>query len=209
MSIIREPRLRYAAIKELHPTQITVGMREVDQKREQWRSDGKKKRAKVLGRHLVPVILGPKDRYYVIDHHHLVRALHDEGVKDVLVTVLENLSGLTSEAFWRVLDNRSLTHPYDSEGHRRTYDAVPRSFRDLIDDPFRSLASELRRVGGFAKQTMPFSEFLWADFLRPQIDRKLIEGDFARAVEKALKLAKAPAANYLPGWCGPVPEERE
>jgi hypothetical protein len=207
MSIVREPTLRYAVIKELHPTQITVGMREVGQKRLQWRSDGKKKKAKLLGRHLVPVILGPKRRYYVVDHHHLVRALHDEGVKDVLVTVLENLSGLTAKAFWSVLDNRSLTHPYDAEGHRQTYDAIPQSVRDLIDDPFRSLASELRRVGGFAKQTMPFSEFLWADFLRRQIDRKLIEKDFAQAVERALKLAKAPAANYLPGWCGPIPEE--
>jgi hypothetical protein len=207
MSIIRDPLLRYASIKELHPTQITVGMREVGQKRQQWRSDGKKKRAELLGRHLVPVILGPKDCYYIVDHHHLVRALHDEGVKDVLVTVLENLSGLGADAFWSVLDNRNLTHPYDAEGHRQAYDAIPRSVRDLIDDPFRSLASELRRAGGFAKQTMPFSEFLWADFLRRQIDRKLIARDFALASEKALKLARAPGANYLPGWCGPIPED--
>jgi hypothetical protein len=60
MSIIREPLLRYAAIKELHPTQITVGMRKVEQKRKRWRRDGKKKRAELLGRHLVPVILGPQ-----------------------------------------------------------------------------------------------------------------------------------------------------
>jgi hypothetical protein len=163
----------------------------------------------LLGTQLVPVILGPKGRYYIVDHHHLVRALHDEGVKDVLVTVLENLSGLAAEAFWSVLDNRSLIHPYDAEGHRQTYEAIPRSVRDLIDDPFRSLASELRRVGGFAKQIMQFSEFMWADFLRRQIDRKLIDRHFARAVESALKLANAPAANYLPGWCGPIPEERE
>jgi Putative ParB-like nuclease len=52
-----------------------------------------------------------------------------EGVKDVLVTVLENLSGLTAEAFWSVLDNRSLIHPYDAEGHRQTYEAIPRSAR--------------------------------------------------------------------------------
>jgi hypothetical protein len=207
MSIIREPLLRYAAIKELHPTQITVGMREVGQKRQRWRSEGNKKKAEFLGKHVVPVILGPNDRHYVIDHHHLARALHDEGIKRVLVTVLENLSGLTPEAFWSVLDNRSWTHPYDEKGHRQTYDAIPRSVRDLIDDPFRSLASELRRVGGYAKQTMPFSEFLWADFLRRQIARKLVENDFAHAVEEALKLAKKPAANYLPGWCGPIPEE--
>jgi hypothetical protein len=41
----------------------------------------------------------------------------------------------------------------------------------LIDDPFRSLADELRRAGGFAKDTTPFSEFLWTDFLRRRVKR--------------------------------------
>jgi hypothetical protein len=30
-----------------------------------------------------------------------------------------------AEAFWSVLDNRSLSHPYDAEGDRQTYDAIP------------------------------------------------------------------------------------
>jgi hypothetical protein len=33
MAIIRDPILRSAAVTELHPTQITVGMREVREKR--------------------------------------------------------------------------------------------------------------------------------------------------------------------------------
>ena len=33
-----------------------------------------------------------KGRHYIIDHHHLARALHEEGRKDVLVTVVANLS---------------------------------------------------------------------------------------------------------------------
>jgi hypothetical protein len=41
---------------------------------------------------------------------------------------------------------------------------LPKTVAGLIDDPFRSLAGELRRAGGFAKDTTPFSEFLWADF---------------------------------------------
>jgi hypothetical protein len=99
-----------------------------------------------------------------------------------------------------------LTHPYDENGHRCACADIPQSVRDMIDDPFRSLASELRRAGGFAKETMAFSEFLWADFLRRRIKRKLIESDFDRAMEKALEFAQGPGANYLPGWCGPVPE---
>jgi hypothetical protein len=75
---------------------------------------------------------------------------------------------------------------------------------DLIDDPYRSLAGELRRAGGFAKDTTPYSEFLWADFLRSRIKRKSINKDFVAAAEKALALAKSSDANYLPGWCGPI-----
>jgi hypothetical protein len=78
---------------------------------------------------------------------------------------------------------------------------------NLIDDPFRSLAGELRRTGGFAKDTTPFSEFLWADFLRRRIKRKLVENNFDRALETAMKLAKSQDAIYLPGWCGPAPDD--
>jgi hypothetical protein len=77
---------------------------------------------------------------------------------------------------------------------------------DLVDDPFRSLSGELRRAGGFAKDTTLFSEFLWADFLRRRIKRSIVAHDFDRAIAKALQLAKSDDADYLPGWCGPAPE---
>jgi hypothetical protein len=207
MTTVREPSLNPVKIADLHPTQITVGMREVKAKRKRWREEGAKKGAEFLGRHMIPVVLGAKDRHYVIDHHHLARALHDEGVKDVLVIVVANLSRLERDAFWFVLDNRSWMHPFDDEGRRRHYKDIPKSVADLADDPFRSLAGELRRAGGFAKDTTPFSEFLWADFLRRRIKRKAVESDFSRALEKALQLAKSKDANYLPGWCGPAPED--
>jgi hypothetical protein len=78
---------------------------------------------------------------------------------------------------------------------------------ELKDDPFRSLAGELRRAGGFAKETMPFSEFLWADFLRRKMSRKSVQQDFAKAMEKALAFAKGKDAIYLPGWCGPASDD--
>ena len=70
-----------------------------------------------------------------------------------------------------------------------------------------SLAGELQRAGGFAKDTTPFSEFLWADFLRRRVKRKTVETHFEQAVEQALELAKNEEASYLPGWCGPVLED--
>src|ERR1700674_2458393 len=203
---VREPVVHPVPIADLRPTQITVGMREVNAKRKRWREEGKKG-AEFLGKHMIPVVLGPKKRPYVIDHHHLARALHEEGVKNVLVTVVANLSKLEPEPFWVVLDNRSWMHPFDENGRRRDYGDIPKSVSALVDDPFRSLAGELRRAGGFAKDTTPFSEFLWADFLRRRIKRKAVESNFNRAIERALELAKSKDAGYLPGWCGPSPEE--
>jgi hypothetical protein len=204
---VREPLLSTVVIADLRPTQITVGMREVEAKRKHWREAGVTKAGKFLGKHMIPVILGPKKRHYIIDHHHLALALHDEGVKEVAVTVIAKLSKLEPDAFWTVMDNRSWMHPFDANGERRHYRDIPKRVTDLVDDPFRSLAGELRRAGGFAKDTTPFSEFLWADFLRRRLKRKTVERDFGRAVEKALQLARSTEAGYLPGWCGPVPEE--
>ena len=205
--MIREPVLTTVAIMDLRPTQITVGMREVMLKREHWRDERKKKGGEFLGKHMIPVILGPKARNYVIDHHHLSLALYDEGVKEVAVTVVANLSKLDIDAFWTVMDNRSWMHPFDAAGVRRHYKDIPKSVTGLIDDPFRSLAGELRRAGGFAKDTTPFSEFIWADFLRRRMKRKAVERDFRRAIKQALALAKSLEADYLPGWCGPVLEQ--
>jgi hypothetical protein len=204
--IAREPVLNPVAISELRPTQITVGFREVAEKRREWRDRAEKsakKAAQYLGSHMVPTVLGPSGRHYLIDHHHLALALQEEEQEEVLVTVNADLSALPKAAFWTYLDNRALCHPYDAAGKRRDFDAIPKSISGLADDPYRSLAGELRRVGGFAKDTTPFSEFLWADFLRPRVKPKLIGEHFSAALEKALSLSKTEAASYLPGWCGP------
>jgi hypothetical protein len=203
---IREPLLTTVPIVDLRPTQMTVGMREVNAKRKRWREMSGGKGGKFLGSHMIPVVLGPKKRNYVVDHHHLALALHDEKVKEVAVVVTANLSALEPDEFWTVMDNRNWMHPFDADGRRRSYEDIPKSVTEMVDDPFQSLAGELRRAGGFSKDTTPFSEFLWADFLRRRLKRKDVENDFDRALEKALELAKSDKATHLPGWCGPAPE---
>jgi hypothetical protein len=200
----REPLLSPVPIRELRPTQITVGMREVAEKRARWKETHGSRKSEFLGRHMIPVLKGPKDRYFVIDHHHLARALHDEGQRDVLVTVIADLSQLKALDFWTFCDHRGWVYPYDRDGRRRDFSDIPKSVMQLRDDPYRSLAGELRRAGGYAKDTTPFSEFLWASFLRTRVKRGLIEKDFEKAAEQALEFARKEEAAYLPGWCGPV-----
>jgi hypothetical protein len=167
-------------------------MREVALKRESWRQRSENKGAEFLGRHMIPVVRGPKGRLHIIDHHHLALALMEEEVEAVMVLVVADLSRLEPDAFWIFLDNRGWMHPFDAEGKRRGYKDIPKSIRHLKDDPFRSLAGELRRRGGFSKDTTPFSEFL---------------GKFDRALKEALRLAKSKDANFLPGWCGAVTDD--
>ena len=199
----REPILTPVPIAALRPTQMTVGMHEVTEKRRHWRERVDRDGSEFLGRHMIPVLLGPKQRHYVIDHHHLARALAEEGVKNILVTVVADLHMLQKSSFWVVLDNRGWCHPYDANGRRRDFDDIPTTISALVDDPYRSLAGQLRLAGGFAKDTTPFSEFIWADFLRRRVSLRQVKADFSAAVETAVELAKTKDADYLPGWCGP------
>lgn len=203
----REPVLNPVPIKSLHPTQITVGLREVTEKRREWRERAQtrkgRKASEFLGRHMIPVVRGPGDLAYVIDHHHLCRALLDEGVENILVNVVLDLSVLKRSEFWIYLDNRGLCHPYAATGERVGFKAIPSRLADMADDPYRSLAGALRRAGGFAKDITPFAEFIWADFLRRRVKAALVEDDFAAALSRALKLAKSAEAKHLPGWSGP------
>jgi hypothetical protein len=187
---------------DLVPTQATVGMREVDLKRGRWREKRTDEAASYLTRHRVPVVLGPGARYYLIDRHHLVRALYEEGVCEVPFFVHANMAALAPGAFWHALERRNWAHPFDEAGGRRPQEDMPGTVADMTDDVFRSLAGALKRAGGYAKDQTPFSEFRWADFLRSRVPRSLVESDFDRALSRAREWAGGAEAAMLPGWRG-------
>ena len=202
MADSRDPLLSPVSIHSLRPTQITVGLVEVEEKRRQWDKLGEK--SEYLGHHMMPVVIGPKGRPYVIDHHHLARALHDEGQKKVLIQPLANLESLSMEHFWRFLDNKGWLHPFDEHGKRQPYSAIPKRIGQLIDDPFRSLAGAVRNAGGYAKETVPFTEFIWADFFRDCFKARDIRNHWERTLREAVALARRHDAHFMPGWCGPA-----
>jgi hypothetical protein len=187
-------------VADLVPTQVTVGMREVDVKRRRWREKHSHDAVRHLNKHRPPVILGPDARPYLIDRHHLTLALHDEGIRELPVSIVANMSRLSFDEFWKTLEVNNWTHPFDDQGRRRSYDSMPTSVDGLIDDPFRSLAGALKRAGGYAKDKAPFSEFRWANFMRSRIPRELIDHHFGHALALATNLAQSAEAAALPGW---------
>jgi len=202
------PRLRpqwlTVKLEKLHPTQLTVGRIEVDQKRREWAKLGRRGRIEALANHWFPGVCGPDGRNYITDHHHFGLALLEEDVKRVSMLVLKDMSWLTPKAFWLAMDVHHWVHPYDQRGVRRLFTQIPRHLTHLEDDPYRSLAGEVRRAGGYAKDTEPFTEFLWADFFRSKVQAALIKKHFRRAVDEALGLARSNDARYLPGWTGVI-----
>lgn len=186
---------------QLRPTQMTVGFREVEIKRREWRRAGKKGQSSLLRSHIVPAVLGPKKQHFIVDHHHFAKALLEEKAAFVGVYVLEDISHLPKDEFWTFLDNSDWCHAYDRQGRRRDLKDIPKQLTKLEDDPFRSLVGELIRAGGCAKSSKPFFEFLWADFFRRRIEEALVQKDFTNALAVAVKLAKSDEAKSLPGWC--------
>jgi len=198
--IVQETHPSQMAIADLLPTQVTVGMREVSIKRVRWRERGIDSRTHYLTSHRVPVVVGPDNRHYMVDRHHLTMALCEEGIIEVPVSVVGNIAGPSFEAFWTTLESRGWAHPFDDKGLRCEFKNMPASIMYLMDDPFRSLAGAVRRTGGYEKNKEPFSEFRWANFLRNRIDRRLVERDFDRALAIGMNLAQSNAAAELPGW---------
>jgi len=201
-----EPLLQ-ASLASLAPTQITVGRVEVASKRQEWVGLRRKERERALGDHWFPAVKGPKDRHYIVDHHHLGLALREEGVKTVWLLQLADLSAVDGETFWRTMEFHRWAHPFDRSGRRRPYGEIPSKIDDLQDDPYRSLAGVVRGAGGYAKDAEPYAEFLWADFFRERVDRAALrpsgKGTLSgTVVTRAVAMAHGDAARYLPGWSG-------
>jgi hypothetical protein len=188
----------WAVIEAIRPTQITVGFREVADKRRRRREALAAGRAG-FPRNPVPVVIGLGGQPFALDRHHWLKALFDDGVRKVRVVVVDDLDGQDEAAFWRTLDHRGWCHPFGADGRRQGHDAIPQSIAQLLDDPFRSLASALRRCGGFEKDPTLFSEFRWADYLRGHIDPRNIEHNFDNALAWAVRLSKRDGARVPAG----------
>lgn len=188
-------------ISKLRPTQFAVGMREVDQKIQKLMGLSGHKVEQFLLDHPVPVVLGPEKAIFIIDHHHLVRASWEHGLLAVKTEVKSDLSHLKSDGFWASMKKQNWVYLRDQFGggpHEPLF--LPHDIRSLADDPFRSLAWELREAGGYQKVETPFAEFKWAEYLRQHFSEHPALMGFHNALKKAIDLAKKSEASHLPGF---------
>jgi hypothetical protein len=189
-------------IADMRPTQLTLGLAEVEERAAEIAAMTPTKREAYLERKAIPHVLGPGRQIYIVDHHHLARALLSLKISEaILGDQVADYSGLETKAFWRMMESKGYCWPIDADGNRRPYAAIPASIGDLTDNVWRTLA---RRVRGEAFQDLdtPFQEFMWGDYFRTFMTRRLIELRVELAVELATKLARLSEAQDLPGYWG-------
>ena len=194
--------LQESLIHKLHPTQLTVGMIEVNEKKHHLAKLDSHEQRKLMESHPIPAVIGPEGRLYITDHHHLGRAALEAGVESGFFLVEADLSRLVVDDFWKEMDRRCWVHPLDANGVRHHYSAIPRHLEELVDDVYRSLAGHVRAAGGYDKTPEAFAEFIWADFFRRQIAIEDVRADFEAAVKVAVPLAESERAKGLPGYRG-------
>lgn len=193
-------KVQEAALQGLHPTQLTVGMIVVQDKRKHLAGLKAADRQDFMKEHPMPAVVGPEGRLYMTDHHHLGRAALEAGVPTGFFLVEADLSKCTLESFWKEMNENLWVHPLDENGVRHCYSTLPDSLDKLVDDVYRSLAGYVRDEGGFDKTPTAFAEFIWADFFRRNIAIETVRSDFQTAVQAGISLAHSKWAKNIPGY---------
>jgi hypothetical protein len=193
-------KLQHALIVSLCPTQLTVGILEVEAKKRKLQALSSKDQAAFLAAHPMPVVLGPAQRMYITDHHHLARAAYDLKIAEACFEIEGDLSTLSQDIFWIHMEKESWVHPLDHNGVRHRYESIPRTLDKLVDDVYRSVAGFVRDAGGYDKTQTAFAEFIWADYFRRNIAIEDVLENFAGAVKQGMALARNPMAKRIPGY---------
>ena len=194
------PKIQEASLKDLHPTQLTVGLIVVQDKRKHLQALSAADRQSFMKAHPIPAVIGPKGTLYITDHHHLGRAALDAAVPTGFFEVEADLSKCTIEAFWKEMNESQWVHPLDENGVRHYYATIPDTLAKLVDDVYRSLAGYVRDEGGYDKTPTAFAEFVWADFFRRNIAIETVRADFQTAVRAGVSLAQSKFAKNIPGF---------
>ena len=191
-----------ALIADLRPTQLTLGMSEVTLRAAKIIKLSPDDRAAYLERKAIPHVIGPGKQIFMVDHHHLARTLWSLDIQEaVLGDQHADWSDLEVRSFWRKMESNGYCWPIDADGNRRPYAAIPLHVGDLTDNVWRSLARKLRGKA-FENLDTPFQEFIWGDYFRTFMSRRLIEFQFELAADLATKLARLSEAQDLPGFRG-------
>jgi len=147
-------------------------------------------------------VIAPDGGYWLVDRHHLTKALWQRGVKEARVKVIARLQDRAN--FWSQMQNNHWAWLKDERGQPLTPEQLPRHIGDLPDYPYRTLAGLLQDAGYFSKgEQVYFVEFAWASWLGRQMGWQPVNaGTLPDRLAEAKRLACGSLAGDLPGYPG-------
>lgn len=189
-------------IDALHPTQGGVGQIQVDATQATLAGMSAKQLDKLMKKKEIPVVIAPDGSYWLVDRHHLTKALWQQGVKDARVKVIGRLQDKAN--FWSQMQNNHWAWLKDEKGQPLTPEQLPTSIDKLPDYPYRTLAGLLQNAGYFRKdKQVYFVEFAWASWLGKQMQWMPVDSaNLAARLQQAKRLACGSDASDLPGYPG-------
>eukprot|EP00050_Salpingoeca_kvevrii_P003501 m.225962 g.225962 ORF g.225962 m.225962 type:complete len:334 (-) comp10838_c0_seq3:148-1149(-) len=181
-----ECKLEWKELQPLvQPTQASVGYAWVQEKLES-NFNSKDAAQKEMDHTIIPVVLGPSLNgsstvLYVIDHHHELCALDAASHHKVVVTirVVCDLSDLDVAAFWAKMQSARFAYLLARQGF--DYQQLPRPISPenlpqtitfsglgspLVDDPWRSLGSFVRKVTNSTCKSLGYSDTCFRGYIR-------------------------------------------
>ncbi|HDZ8848612.1 TPA: chromosome partitioning protein ParB [Aeromonas veronii] len=189
-------------IDALRPTQGGVGQIQVDETQATLAGMSAKQLDKLMKKKEIPVVIAPDGSYWLVDRHHLTKALWQQGVKDARVKVIGRLQDKAN--FWSQMQNNHWAWLKDEKGQPLTPEQLPTSIDKLPDYPYRTLAGLLQNAGYFRKdKQVYFVEFAWASWLGKQMQWMPVDSaNLAARLQQAKRLACGSDAKELPGYPG-------
>lgn len=188
-------------LKEIRPTQLAIGYIAVEKKKRLILSMNESEREAFFKQCHLDVVLGPsltdEPLVFLVDRHHLAKALLDLGMEDRAVYVqLADYSHMSFDAFWDTMVAQNYVYSPDIGKLGWSSNVM-----GMIDDVYRSAAADVRDAGRIRKVWVPFFEFEWAEFFRTNIPATAYS-NYDELLEKCLVLASSSAAKHLPGYVG-------
>ncbi|MGE4130268.1 MAG: ParB-like protein [Bdellovibrionales bacterium] len=186
----------------LIPTQKFVGMAWVHYKMKRLKGMSKRELDRHLREDPEPVVIGPEGRLYLVDgHHEAMAVLLRRPGKKIYVEVVEDWSHLDVVEFHRRMIAKNWFYVGDEiDEHVYEPGDLPKSLPEMLDAPYRSLASFVRKAGGCRKCKSTHSEFTWARALRKVVPMGLVQSNWEEAIQQGVKFARSSKAEGLPGY---------
>jgi len=166
---------RFDRLDILRPTQSALGVVAAATKQKKMEAMSPKGLQTYLAVRPIPIIIGPYKELFLIDRHHLLRALDSMWYRgEVRMFIQEDLSPLEYDEFVVTMIKKGYTYLMNESFQPIEFKDLPISIKDLKDNEWRSIAGALRREEAYDKPLAdpegkyiprPFLEFLLAQQL--------------------------------------------